>query len=116
MARNRKKKLYAGTTRLLNRMSRDTITTDGTNATQSGFKAHTDLHEKHEPMMTIVESVADATHRHVEDLPPLAEFINPEGLNELFEAPDRTNIEVTFTYWTYRITVSTTGAIRLVPV
>lgn len=69
------------------------------------------------PSCAIVSAVAEATESDPTELPPLYDTINPEVLNEFFEAlPNSIEKEVYFQYMGYNIIVKgdSEGEVQLV--
>lgn len=64
----------------------------------------------------IVEEISTAEQVGPTDLPPIYEEINPDALNQLFRSdngPLSDDIEVSFSYNGYSVTVTDDGAIEV---
>jgi hypothetical protein len=70
-----------------------------------------------QPAMAVVQTVAVATNREPNDLPPLAERISPDALNTLLTdgASAGTPTRLSFGYAGQRVTVHSDGRIDVQP-
>lgn len=68
---------------------------------------------------TVCLALADVTDTPVAELGPLREVVDPEALDELFDAPRRNAsddvLRVSFTYGGYTVTVAGDGTVRVRP-
>jgi hypothetical protein len=63
--------------------------------------------------VAVVRAVADLTETHIDEMPPLAETIDPEALDNLVQPairdPGVSAVEISFRYCDFQITISATG-------
>lgn len=81
-----------------------------------------DSYRSHSQSVTtlVVKAVATATNQNQSEIDPLANVINPEALNELFQSPTGHTLEsetgtVQFDYCQCSVTVSNDGTIAVRP-
>lgn len=82
---------------------------------------HTSFGEGDEsPSMVVVSTIAAVSGRSFVDLPPLYTAVDPEALETLVageeSGPDREEVEVTFTYADYEISVDSDGEVEVRPI
>lgn len=68
------------------------------------------------PSTRIALQLAEATGEPVDELEPLAETVDPEALDALFEAGSQPDAHVTFTHEGYAVTVTGDGDVLIDPV
>lgn len=81
-----------------------------------------DSYRSHSQSVTtlVVEAVATATNQNQFEMDPLANVINPEALNELFESPTGRTLDsepgtIHFDYCRCSVSVSNDGTITVYP-
>ncbi|MFB6170967.1 MAG: HalOD1 output domain-containing protein [Haloarculaceae archaeon] len=75
-------------------------------------------HQHDHPSTAVVEAVAAATGRRIDDLPPLQETVNADSLDELLTGEARGSdgeLTVTFTYVGVDVVVSRDGTVAVHP-
>ncbi|WP_276254572.1 HalOD1 output domain-containing protein [Halomontanus rarus] len=73
-----------------------------------------DRESENTPVYAVVTAVAAAHDSDPVELPPLADSINPDALNDLFLARGETTVgQLDFHYLGYRVVVHGDGAVRV---
>lgn len=80
--------------------------TNSTNETMNGPKSEASISQR------VVFAVADRTGVSAHELPPLYDRIDPDALNALVRSDDA-DLELSFSFAGYRVTVDTDGAIHV---
>ena len=78
---------------------------------------HYDWTDSNDPSTAIVEAVADAVGRRVEEMPVLYDAVNPDAVDALVAPtiPASTPVDVSFEYGGALVTVANTGTITVRP-
>ncbi|WP_241659203.1 HalOD1 output domain-containing protein [Halorubrum salsamenti] len=69
-----------------------------------------------EPLLTIAEAVSDALDTPVEELPPLSQSVNLEGLEAIVTEDPSHDVTVTFSYAAHRVLVHSDNTVYVCPI
>lgn len=69
-----------------------------------------------EPLLTIAESVSDALNTPIEELPPLSQSIDLEGLAAIVTGDRSHDVTVTFSYAAHRVLVHSDNTVYVRPI
>lgn len=69
-----------------------------------------------EPLITIVETVSDALNTPIEELPPLSQSIDLEGLEAVVTNNPSHDVTVTFSYAAHRVLVHSDNTVYVRPI
>lgn len=93
---------------------------DGLEYNSDGDTYRTEFARSERPSMAVVKAIAAITGRPQDELEPLFYAIDPEALDSLFqpavEGEHRGDVDVSFTYHGYEVTVHSYGIVDVRPV
>ena len=69
-----------------------------------------------EPLLSIAEAVSDALNTPVEELPPLSQSIDLEGLEAIMAGDRSHDVTVTFLYAGHRVLVHSNNIVYVSPI
>ena len=69
-----------------------------------------------EPLVTITEAVSDALNTPMEELPPLSQSIDLDGLVEIVTENRSHDVTVTFPYASHRVLVHSDNTVYVCPI
>lgn len=69
-----------------------------------------------EPLLTIAESVSDALDTPIEELPPLSQSVDLEGLAAIITEDCSHDVTVTFSYAAHRVLVHSDNTVYVRPI
>ncbi|NHN60032.1 HalOD1 output domain-containing protein [Halorussus rarus] len=75
-----------------------------------GYETTHRIRDDESPVEVIVATIAAAENRDPASLPPIYDVVAADALNQLFTDEQR-DVEVSFTYYGYRVTVSSTEVV-----
>jgi len=65
------------------------------------------------PLVAVLWSVATIEDVKPIDLPPIAEWIDPDALSQLFDSPAGEHVSITFPYDGHRVTIEGNDGIKI---
>lgn len=95
-------------------MSARATTRDASNDAPVLAEARWERDSENTPVYAVVTAVADARDSDLVELPPLADSINPDALNDMFLSRAETTVgQIDFQYMGHRVVVHGNGAVRV---